>query len=126
MRIKISINSIEDLREARDLLDGILAKETAPAKKAPAKKAEPAPVKDPEPDAKEEPLTPEEILSVGESKQAVDETSVKVMLADKIKAGKKAEIRALFTEYGVTKLSELIAQHPDKLAEFAAKAEAIS
>ena len=84
----------------------------APAKKAPAKKAEPAPeeeqpfkAKDPEP--------------------AADETSVKVMLAEKIKGGKKAEVRALFDEYGVAKLSELVAKHPEKLAEFAAKAEAI-
>ena len=84
----------------------------APAKKAPAKKAESAPEeeqpfkeKDPEP--------------------AADETSVKVMLAEKIKGGKKAEVRALFDEYGVAKLSELIAKYPEKLAEFAAKAEAL-
>ena len=47
------------------------------------------------------------------------------MLADKIKAGKKAEVRALFDEYGVAKLSELTAKYPDKLAEFAEKAEAL-
>lgn len=76
----------------------------APAKKAAAKKAEP-----------EEPA----------ENKAVDETSVKVMLAEKIKGGKKAEVRALFDEYGVAKLSELAAKHPEKLAEFAAKAEAL-
>lgn len=127
MRIKVSINSLEDLNELRDLLDGILSKEkaAAPAKKAPTKKAEPAPVKDPEPAAKEEPLTPEEILSVGEVKIEANETEVKVMLAEKIKSGKKAEVKALFEEYGVAKLSELTAKYPDKLAEFAAKAEAL-
>ena len=48
-----------------------------------------------------------------------------MLLAGKIKAGKKAEVRALFEEYGVTKLSELTAKYPEKLAEFAEKAEAL-
>ena len=47
------------------------------------------------------------------------------MLAEKIKSGKKAEIRALFEEYGVSKLSELVTKYPDKLADFAKKAEAV-
>lgn len=57
--------------------------------------------------------------------KSVDESDVKVLLADKIKKGKKAEVRALFEEYGVTKLSELIAKCPDKLPELAQKAEAL-
>ena len=85
----------------------------APAKKAAAKKAEPE-----EPPFKEKDPEPAE-------DKTVDETSVKVMLAEKIKGGKKAEVRALFDEYGVAKLSELVAKHPEKLAEFAAKAEAL-
>ena len=85
----------------------------APAKKAPAKKAEPAPEEEPQPFKEKDP------------EPAADETSVKVMLAEKIKGGKKAEVRALFDEYGVAKLSELVAKYPEKLAEFAEKAEAI-
>lgn len=125
MRIKVSINSLEDLNELRDLLDGILSKEkaAAPAKKAPAKKA-PEPVKDPEP-AEEPARTATEIINAAEAKIEANETEVKVMLAEKIKSGKKAEVKALFEEYGVAKLSELTAKYPDKLAEFAAKAEAL-
>ena len=126
MRIKVSINSLEDLNELRDLLDGIPSKEkaAAPAKKAPAKKAEPAPVKDPEP-AEEPARTATEIINAAEAKIEANETEVKVMLAEKIKSGKKADVKALFEEYGVAKLSELTAKYPDKLAEFAAKAEAL-
>lgn len=123
MRIKVSINSLEDLNELRDLLDGILSKEkaAAPTKKAPTKKA-PEPVKDPEPEPER---TATEIINAAEAKIEANETEVKVMLAEKIKSGKKAEVKALFEEYGVAKLSELIAKYPDKLAEFAAKAEAL-
>lgn len=120
MRIKVSINSLEDLNELRDLLDGILSKEKA-AKKTPTKKA-PEPVKEP---AEEPARTATDIINAAEAKIEANETEVKVMLAEKIKSGKKAEVKALFEEYGVAKLSELTAKYPDKLAEFAAKAEAL-
>ena len=129
MRIKVTIKSLEDLQELRQLIDGILSDQPVkPApKKAATKKAEPAPepVKDPEPEAKEPARTAEEIINAAEAKDEADETAVKVMLADKIKGGKKAEVKALFEEYGVTKLSELTAKYPDKLAEFSKKAEAL-
>lgn len=122
MRIKVTINSLEDLKELQELIEAITGKEEKP-KKAPAKKTtEPAP----EPVKTEEPArTAEEIINAAEAKEEANETDVKVMLADKIKGGKKAEVKALFEEYGVAKLSELVAKYPDKLAEFAAKAEAL-
>lgn len=141
MRIKVTINSVEDLNELRQLIDGILAERGAkPAEPAPkkAKKAEPEATSiisgtvtqqvriAPETIAAKEPArTAEEIINAAEAKAEANETEVKVMLADKIKGGKKAEVKALFDEYGVTKLSELIAKYPDKLADFAKKAEAL-
>ena len=145
MRIKVTINSVEDLNELRQLIDGILAERGAkPAEPAPkkAKKAEPATEATsitsgtvtatqqvritPETIVAKEPArTAEEIINAAEAKEEANETAVKVMLADKIKGGKKAEVKALFEEYGVSKLSELIAKYPDKLADFAKKAEAL-
>ena len=60
-----------------------------------------------------------------EDKKSVDESQVKVLLSEKLKAGKKAEVKELFGKYGVEKLSELIEKHPDKLAEFYSDAEGI-
>jgi len=124
MQIVITLNSYEELAELQanlaKLMAGKPAAEEMPKKTA-AKKIEPAP----EPAADPEPA-PEPTPTVEDKpKAAADESAVKVMLADKIKAGKKAEVRALFDEYGVAKLSELTAKYPDKLAEFAEKAEAL-
>lgn len=122
MQIVITLNSYEELEELQaklaKMVPGKPAAEEKPKKAAP-KKAEPAPepVTDPEPEP-----TP---TAEDKPKAEADESAVKVMLADKIKAGKKAEVRALFDEYGVAKLSELTAKYPDKLAEFANKAEAL-
>ena len=122
MQIVITLNSYEELEELQAKLAKMVlgkpAAEEKPKKAAP-KKAEPAPepVADPEPEP-----TP---TAEDKPKAEADESAVKVMLADKIKAGKKAEVRALFDEYGVAKLSELTAKYPDKLAEFAEKAEAL-
>lgn len=129
MRIKVTINSLEDLKELQELIAAITSKEEktpapAPApKKTTAKKTAPAP--EPETPAEEPARTAEEIINAAEAKEEANETDVKVMLADKIKGGKKAEVKALFDEYGVSKLSELIAKYPDKLAEFADKARAL-
>lgn len=120
MQIVITLNSYEELEELQGNLARILGgnkTEAAPApKKAPAKKAEPDPKPAP---------TATEIINKVEAKAEADESAVKVLLAGKIKAGKKAEVRALFEEYGVTKLSELTAKYPEKLGEFAEKAEAL-
>ena len=126
MQIVITLNSYEELEELQGNLARILGgnkTEAAPApKKAPAKKAEPKadPVQDPEPVQ-----IVDEVTTKTEESAGANESDVKVLLAGKIKAGKKAEVRALFEEYGVTKLSELTAKYPEKLGEFAEKAEAL-
>ena len=78
-------------------------------------------------EAKEEAEKQEEAPEVPfkEDKKGVDESQVKVLLSEKLKAGKKAEVKELFGKYGVEKLSELIEKHPDKLAEFYSDAEGI-
>lgn len=55
----------------------------------------------------------------------VSETDVKLLLSEKLKAGKKAAVKELFGRYGVEKLSELIEKHPDKLGDFYKEAEGI-
>lgn len=60
-----------------------------------------------------------------ETSEDVSDTDVKILLSEKLKAGKKAEVKELFGKYGVEKLSELIEKHPDKLAEFYKDAEGI-
>lgn len=126
MQIVITLNSYEELEELQGnlarILGGNKAEATPAPKKAAAKKAEPKadPVQDPEPVQ-----IVDEVTTKTEEPAEANESDVKVMLAGKIKAGKKAEVRALFEEYGVTKLSELTAKYPEKLAEFAEKAEAL-
>ena len=48
-----------------------------------------------------------------------------MLLSEKLKAGKKAQVKKLFTKYGVEKLSKLIERHPDKLEEIYKEAEGI-
>lgn len=145
MQIVITCDSYDELiAAAKQILDGKVPTETVtnerdvittdpvkPAKNDTSvkvmKKAKPEPeypepkfVDDPEPAP-----TATEIINKVEAKIEADESDVKVLLADKIKKGKKAEVRALFEEYGVTKLSELVAKCPDKLPELAQKAEAL-
>lgn len=127
MQIVVTCDSYEELiavakQILRDHADEPVPKPAKPAvKEKPApKKAEPAPEPDPELPFKEE-------EKEGEAKDGtdIDETAVKVLLAGKIKSGKKAEMRALFESYGVSKISELIEKSPDKLNEFYHKAEAL-
>ena len=117
MQIVITCDSYDELVSvAKQILKDQEKEQTAPApKKAPAKKVEPKP----------EPAKTEETEAKTDEPAEANESDVKVLLAGKIKAGKKAEVRALFEEYGVTKLSELTAKYPEKLAEFAEKAEAL-
>ena len=84
-------------------------------KKAEAKK---------QPKAEEEPADKPDTTSE-EPSEEVSDTDVKILLSEKLKAGKKAEVKELFGKYGVEKLSELIEKHPDKLAEFYKDAEGI-
>lgn len=138
MKISVEFNSIEEMqafareitgekkpltikelnetaKKTEEIINAAEEKEAAEkaAKKA-AKKEEPAPVE--EAPAKEEaPAATSEIT----------ETQVKVLLSEKLKAGKKAQVKELFGKYGVDKLSELIEKHPDKMAQIYKEAEEI-
>lgn len=111
--------TIKELNETAKVTEAIInaAEEKEAAEKAAkkaAKKEEPAPVA--EAPAKEEaPAATSEIT----------ETQVKVLLSEKLKAGKKAQVKELFGKYGVDKLSELIEKHPDKMAQIYKEAEEI-
>ena len=124
MQIVVTCDSYEELIAAAKqiLKDHTDTSTPKAAKPAPVKKAEPKPEPAADPEPKEEPA---DVPWDKTEDKAVDESTVKVMLAGKIKGGKKAEVKALFEEYGVTKLSELMAKCPDKLAEFSEKAEAL-
>lgn len=111
--------TVKELNETAKVTEAIInaAEEKEAAEKAAkkaAKKEEPAPVE--ETPAKEEaPAATSEIT----------ETQVKVLLSEKLKAGKKAQVKELFGKYGVDKLSELIEKHPDKMAQIYKEAEEI-
>ena len=111
--------TIKELNETAKVTEAIInaAEEKEAAEKAAkkaAKKEEPAPVE--EAPAKEEaPAATSEIT----------ETQVKVLLSEKLKAGKKTQVKELFGKYGVDKLSELIEKHPDKMAQIYKEAEEI-
>lgn len=112
MEITIKVSSIEELRAfAQEIVAGQVAVEDT---KKTTQKAAPAPkpVADPEPEPVQERPT----------QAQVDEASVKALLTSQLKAGKKLGIKALFSEYGVTKLSELLEKAPEKLEEFYLKA----
>ena len=126
MKITIELDSLEELARLTERIlvggSGDNFKEIAKAEPEPA----PAPKKEKAPAKKAEPKTePDPDPEPAEHKEGIAESAVKLMLAEKIKNGKKAEIRALFEEYGVSKLSELVTKYPDKLADFAKKAEAV-
>ena len=111
--------TVKELNETAKVTEAIInaAEEKEAAEKAAkkaAKKEEPAPVE--EAPAKEKaPAATSEIT----------ETQVKVLLSEKLKAGKKAQVKELFGKYGVDKLSELIEKHPDKMAQIYKEAEEI-
>lgn len=138
MKISVEFNSIEEMqafareitgekkpltikelnetaKKTEEIINAAEEKEAAEkaAKKA-AKKEEPAPVE--EAPAKEEAPT---------ATSEITETQVKVLLSEKLKAGKKAQVKELFGKYGVDKLSELIEKHPDKMAQIYKEAEEI-
>lgn len=101
------------------------AKEAPKAKKSTPKKAEAQEeAKTEEKEAPEESIEHAPDYTAGAGKK-VTESQVKVLLSEKLKAGKKAEVKELFGKYGVEKLSELIEKHPDKLDEFYKDAEGI-
>ena len=106
------INAAEAKEEAEKTAKKEEAKKSSPKTEKPAEEA-PAQSDEPAEDKKEAPAA------------GVTESQVKVRLSEKLKAGKKAEVKELFGKYGVEKLSELIEKHPDKLDEFYKDAEGI-
>ena len=94
-------------------------KKTKGEPKVEAKKSEPAPEKKEDP--KKEPAKEEK--AAGESK--VDESTIRILLSEKLKEGKKDAVKELFSKYGVEKMSELVAKYPDKLGDFYKEAEAL-
>jgi len=94
-------------------------KKTKADPKVEAKKPEPAPEKKEDPE--KEPAKEEK--AAGESK--ADESTIRILLSEKLKKGKKDAVKELFSKYGVEKMSELVAKYPDKLDDFYKEAEAL-
>ncbi len=138
MKINVEFNSIEEMQAfAREILGerkkltekelNESAKKTAEiinaaeAQEAAEKKAKKEEAKKSSP--KEE--KPQEEAPAKADNSEITETQVKVLLSEKLKAGKKAQVKELFGKYGVDKLSELIEKHADKLAQIYKEAEEI-
>ena len=113
----------ESAKKTAEIINAAEAKEEAEkkAKKEEAKKSSPKEEKA----AEEAPAQSDEPAKKEEPAAEVGETEVKVLLSEKLKAGKKAEVKELFGKYGVEKLSELIEKHPEQLGAFYKEAEEI-
>lgn len=115
MQITVTFDSLEEFKEYMGI--------ESPSKIAQAPQEAPEKV---EKLAEEAPAKQDEAPAAAPAKKSdIGETEVKVLLSEKLKAGKKAQVKELFTKYGVEKLSELIEQHPDKLEEVYKEAEGI-
>ena len=102
------------------------AKEAPKAKKSTPKKAEAQEeAKTEEAEAPAE--APVEEAPAKEEKKAVghSEGDLKLLLSDKLKAGKKAEVKKLFEKYGVTCLTALFEAQKDNLDAVYEEAEGI-
>ena len=133
MKITVEFDSLEEISEFQKIYvagnniieefvdDAVRKHLKAEPKKEEKPKKEPKKEKAPESVKEEAPELPEP----KQEKQKVDEAAIRILLAEKIKAGKKPQVKELFTEYGVEKLTELTSAHPDKLDEIYAKAEAL-
>lgn len=140
MKITVEFNSLEELMASAKDLEKIalqaeigrasIAGEDTKEEKKPAKKAtkkaepKPEPVEE-EPEEVEAAEEPEEEEIEEAAGQEHSETDIKTLLAGKLKAGKKAEVKELFEKYGVACLTDLIKKNPDKLDKIYAEAEAI-
>lgn len=143
--MKITVE-FDNLKEIEDFCNGVViapglaracrkenaeaateAKEAPKAKKSTPKKAEA------QEEAKTEAFEPpqgvdnEEPLPAKEEKKAADhsEGDLKLLLSDKLKAGKKAEVKKLFEKYGVTCLTALFEAQKDNLDAVYEEAEGI-
>ena len=124
MQITVTFDSLEEFKEYMGIESPskIAQAPQEDPKKSEAKKA-PEKVEKP---AEEAPAKQDEAPAAAPAKKSgIGETEVRVLLSEKLKAGKKAQVKKLFTKYGVEKLSELIEQHPDKLEEIYKEAEGI-
>ena len=102
-------------------------KEAPKAKKSTPKKAEAQEeAKTEEAEAPQE-VDNEEPLPAKEEKKAAghSEGDLKLLLSDKLKAGKKAEVKKLFEKYGVTCLTALFEAQKDNLDAVYEEAEGI-
>ena len=140
MKITVEFNSLEELMASAKDLEKIalqaeigrasIAGEDTKEEKKPAKKAtkkaepKPEPVEE-EPEEVEAAEEPEEEETEEAAGQEHSETDIKTLLAGKLKAGKKTEVKELFEKYGVACLTDLIKKNPDKLDKIYAEAEAI-
>ena len=128
MNMTVTFNSYADIEEfvqkfGAPIKEAAPAKEVAPIKEAaPAKEVAPKQTKPAEEKPAEE--KPAEAEAAPEAKK-IGETEVKLLLSAKLKAGKKQEVKDLFTKYGVEKLSELISSKPESLPQFYADTEVI-
>ena len=143
--MKITVE-FDNLKEIEDFCNGVViapglaracrkenaeasteAKEAPKAKKSTPKKAE---AKE---EAKTEAVEPpqgvdnEEPIPAKEEKKAAghSEGDLKLLLSDKLKAGKKAEVKKLFEKYGVTCLTALFEAQKDNLDAVYEEAEGI-
>ena len=152
MKITVEFDS---LQEVNDFCDGILvapgfaqaarderkAADEAP-KKAEAKKSSPKKEKAQEEaktEAEEAPAEDEERYALTEKGKAIvqepekdarkeaahTESDLKLLLSGKLKAGKKAEVKELFTKYGVSCLTDLIEKEKENIDAIYAEAEVI-
>lgn len=123
MQITVTFDSPEEFKEYMGIESP--SKIAQAPQEAPKKSEAKAPEKVEKP-AEEAPAKQDEAPAAAPAKKSdIGETEVRVLLSEKLKAGKKAQVKKLFTKYGVEKLSKLIEQHPDKLEEIYKEAEGI-
>ena len=142
--MKITVE-FENLQELDEFCNGVViapglaqacrkenAEAAAEAKEAPkAKKSTPKKAEAQEEEKTEEPEAPAEDpvkeTPAKEEKKAAghSEGDLKLLLSDKLKAGKKAEVKKLFEKYGVTCLTALLEAQKDNLDAVYEEAEGI-
>ena len=143
MKITVEFNSLQELDEFCNgvvIAPGLAQKareenaqqpqeepKKAEAKKSTPKKAEAK--EEPKMEASEVPFEeePKADAPAKEEKKAADhsEADLKILLSDKLKAGKKAEVKKLFEKYGVTCLTALFEAQKDNLDAVYEEAEGI-
>lgn len=106
LTLEINTNEAASLEQAKQLIETLAGTPTEQPAKAKAKKA--APAKQPEEDVRPEP--------------AITAEDIRAKVSELIKAGKRAEAKALLSEFGADTVAKL--KQAD-YAEFMAKAEEV-